>query len=95
VSFTEADRDRYLTAFSAVPVADNPLPENVLEAIRAVLDEAVDHPPIPALLPRDWPRQVAELCERLGASGYAEDEATRLVDGWVLAAADASAEEAR
>jgi hypothetical protein len=90
VSFTEADRDHYLAALRDATVADNPLPEGVLEAIRAKLDEAVDYPPVPALLPRDWPRQLDELCDDLSAPLTARQAAFALVDRWVLAAADAS-----
>lgn len=44
--------------------------------------------PIPALLPRDWPRQLDELCDNLDASPAARQAAFAFVDGWVLAAAD-------
>lgn len=46
--------------------------------------------PIPALLPRDWPAQLTELCDNVDASPAARQAAFHLVDGWVLAAADAS-----
>lgn len=46
-------------------------------------------PPIPALLPRDWPAQLNELCDNLEASPAARQAAFAFVDGWVLAAADA------
>lgn len=44
--------------------------------------------PIPALLPRDWPRQLAD---RVGATAFERQplvlrRLTELVDAWVLAA---------
>jgi hypothetical protein len=51
--------------------------------------------PIPALLPRDWPAQLLELCDNLEASPAARQAAFAFVDGWVLAAVDATTEEDR
>jgi hypothetical protein len=44
---------------------------------------------IPALLPRDWPRQLDELFDQLHASPAAREAARAVVDGWVLAASEA------
>lgn len=52
--------------------------------------------PIPALLPRDWPRQLADALAPFGSGlGLAADAVLPIVDGWVLAAADALLEEVR
>lgn len=48
--------------------------------------------PIPALLPRDWPRQLAEFLNALQASPAARQAAYAFVDAWVLAAADVGRE---
>lgn len=43
--------------------------------------------PIPALLPRDWPRQLAEVLGPFGGGlGLVADAVVPLVDAWVLAA---------
>lgn len=88
MSFTEEDRDRWVAALGSTDLPT--LPDELGRTIVAALDEAVDHPPIPALLPRDWPRQLYELCDNLSAPLTARQAAFALVDQWVLAADAAS-----
>lgn len=54
-------------------------------------DDRSTDAPIPALLPRDWPRYVQRLCDDLQASPAARRAANELIDAWVLAAVDADA----
>lgn len=63
---------------------------HVVDATHVTRLDAASTPPadapIPALLPRDWPRAVDALCDDLAASPAAREAAKRLVDSWVLAA---------
>lgn len=69
---------------------DSPLPTHMTDGVTASYvvdgDEGIAEP-IPALLPRDWPRQLDEFLDALAASEAARQAAYAFVDAWVLAAA--------
>jgi hypothetical protein len=67
-------------------VIGNQARQLVVTWLYAARDAGVQSPndaSVPALLPRDWPRQVAQL-----APYAALEPARRLVDSWVLAASE-------
>jgi hypothetical protein len=95
---TQAIKDRWLRALRGGGYAapePSPLPDGKrtafqhLVATTGIVSSSSDDAPIPALLPRDWPRQVDALCDLLVASPYAADLAKQLVDSWVEAATEA------
>ena len=59
-----------------------------LEVMTASPPAPTDDAPIPALLPRDWPRQLDEFLDAMSASPAVRQAAYAFVDGWVLAAVE-------
>jgi len=100
VRMTQAIKDRWLRALrggdyesprrSPLPAGSRTVFQHEVLSRGVVSSSSPDDAPIPALLPRDWPRQVDALCELLAAGPGAAELARRLVDTWVSAADDAA-----